>query len=81
MKQKIELLDVVALAVDLPEHGLQKGEIGAVVECYPDDHFDVEFVAKDGQTYAVLTLPASKLFALKKRLRGDAKETVAYGRN
>ena len=80
MKQKIELLDVVALAADLPEHGLQKGEIGAVVECYPADAYDVEFVSDDGQTYALVTLTASQLFALKKRSRVDAKKPVAYGR-
>jgi hypothetical protein len=32
MKSNIELLDVVALTVDLPDRGLLRGQVGTVVE-------------------------------------------------
>lgn len=56
MTNGIRLLDVVALTADKREHELMRGEIGTVVECYPDDGYDVEFVARDGYTYALVTL-------------------------
>jgi len=56
MTHDIRLLDVVALTIDKPEHKLTRGEIGAVVECYPDNTYEVEFVAQDGFTYALVTI-------------------------
>jgi len=53
---RIKLLDVVAITSDIPKHNLYRGEIGAVVECYPGDAYEVEFVAQDGYTYALVTL-------------------------
>jgi len=47
-----KLLDIVALIVDLPEHNLQSGEVGTVVELLADGAaFEVEFSDDDGQTY------------------------------
>lgn len=43
MNNRIQLLDVVALTSDLPQHNLNCGEIGTVVECYPDGVFEVEW--------------------------------------
>jgi hypothetical protein len=63
----IQLLDVVALTDDLPEHNLWRGEIGAVVECYPGDAYEVEFVAKDGYTYALVTLRADQIIPLRQK--------------
>lgn len=63
----ILLLDVVALTDDLPEYNLWRGEIGAVVECYPGDRYEVEFVAKDGCTYALVTLKAEQIIPLKQK--------------
>jgi hypothetical protein len=40
MKQEIQLLNVVALTVDIPKYNLFRGEIGAVVECYPNDGYE-----------------------------------------
>lgn len=68
MKDKIKLLDVVALTTDVPQHTLRRGEIGAVVECYADDTYDVEFVAQTGYTYALVTLRADQLIALHAKL-------------
>ncbi|MEW5989520.1 MAG: DUF4926 domain-containing protein [Chloroflexota bacterium] len=72
MYDEIQLLDVVALTADLPKYHLQRGEVGAVVECYPDNTFDVEFVAKDGYTYALATFPGRRLLPLRqKRVHSD----------
>ena len=53
----IHELDLVALTRDIPEHGLQSGDVGAVVHCYEDGAaLEVEFVTAAGSTIAVLTL-------------------------
>ncbi len=47
-----ELLDVVALTVDLPEYSLQRGQVGTVVELLANGAaFEVEFSDSNGQTY------------------------------
>lgn len=52
-------LDTVVLTHDLPEHGLQRGDVGAVVHVYGGGKaFEVEFVAAAGETQALLTLEA-----------------------
>ena len=57
----IKELDTVVLASDLPEHGLIDGDIGAVVLVHRDAKgFEVEFVAPDGETIAITTLPPKK---------------------
>ncbi len=50
------LHDTVVLNRDLPDHGLRKGDLGAVVEVYEPDGLEVEFVTGSGRTQAVLTL-------------------------
>ena len=50
------VLDTVVLDRDLPDHGLRKGDLGAVVEVYEPDGLEVEFVIASGRTAAVLTL-------------------------
>ena len=55
----ISLLDTVVLGRDLPEHGLRRGDIGAVVEVYEPDGVEVEFVTGSGRTQALVTLAAS----------------------
>ena len=55
----IRELDSVALTRDVEEHGLRRGDVGAVVHCYKDgDAFEVEFVTAEGRTVALLTLDA-----------------------
>lgn len=50
-------LDLVVLRHDLEDNGLQAGDIGTIVHCYPDDQaFEVEFITAEGKTIAVLTL-------------------------
>ena len=50
------LLDTVVLGRDLPEYGLRKGDLGAVVEVYDAEAIEVEFVRASGRTQAVVTL-------------------------
>ncbi len=64
MHNPIQLLDAVALTVDLPAEGLRRGQVGAVVELLAPDVFEVEFVDTDGQTYASLPLRAEQLMVL-----------------
>lgn len=53
----IRELDNVVLTHDIEEHGLERGNVGVAVHCYPGETaFEVEFVTKDGHTEAVLTL-------------------------
>ena len=53
------LLDTVVLDRDLPEYGLRKGDLGAVVEVYDAEGLEVEFVRVSGKTQAVVTLVTS----------------------
>jgi hypothetical protein len=52
------VLDTIVLNRDLPDHGLRKGDLGAVVEVYEPDGLEVEFVTASGRTAALLTLNA-----------------------
>lgn len=63
--EPIKLLDVVALTCDLPELGLRRGQVGAVVEVYGPDAFEVEFVDQAGQTYGLHTLRADQVMRLR----------------
>lgn len=51
--------DLVVLTVDLPEEGLQQGDVGTVVMVHgPEAGFEVEFATLAGNTLAVVTVPA-----------------------
>ena len=56
-----EALETVVLTRALPEAGLEPGDVGAVVHCYPADGYEVEFVTGGGDTVAVLTLSETDL--------------------
>jgi hypothetical protein len=60
----MNLLDVIALTLDLPEFSLYKGQVGTIVELYEADVFEVEFVDLQGKTYAVETIHASQVLKL-----------------
>jgi hypothetical protein len=51
-----QLLDTIVLDRDLPDHGLCRGDLGAVVEVYEPDGLEVEFVTASGRKAALLTL-------------------------
>ena len=50
------VLDTVVLDKDLPDHQLERGDLGAVVHVYEPDGIEVEFVTASGKTEAVVTL-------------------------
>ena len=60
-------LDTVALSRDLPEHTLQRGDLGAVVHVLGPDRYEVEFVRASGVTEALVALSGDDLRAV-----GDA---------
>ena len=71
----IHELDTVVLTRDINEHGLQQGDVGAVVHVYPDGvAFEVEFVTAEGWTVAVLTLSASDVRPMREREILHARE-------
>ena len=51
-----KLLDTVVLDRDLPEQGLRRGDLGAVVDVLPPDGLEVEFVLASGKTQALVSL-------------------------
>jgi hypothetical protein len=70
---KINLLDVVALTVDLPEYNLCQGQVGTVVEILASgEAFEVEFsdsrserlCQRQGRTYESIGLRADRLMIL-----------------
>jgi len=64
MNSEFHLLDVVALTQDLPARGLQRGQVGTIVEVLAPDVFEIEFSDNDGRTYAMAALPAAQLMVL-----------------
>jgi Domain of unknown function (DUF4926) len=64
MNNTIHLLDVVALAEDLPEHGLPRGQVGTVVEELAPNAFLIEFSDDRGRTDAMLPLKTHQLMVL-----------------
>lgn len=53
---KFKALDTVVLNKDLPDLGLRRGDLGAVVQVYEPDGLEVEFVTASGRTEALVTL-------------------------
>jgi hypothetical protein len=53
--------DNVVLKIDLPEHGLRTGDVGTVVLLHGDRGYEVEFVALNGETLAVVSLERSQV--------------------
>jgi hypothetical protein len=80
MNSHFRELDTVVLLHDVPEAGLRAGDLGAVVQVYPADNVEVEFVTASGQTLALETLPVRSiravrdddLLAVRPALRGAA---------
>jgi hypothetical protein len=58
---KFEKLECVVLAIDIAKHGLRAGDLGTIVELYPDGGIEVEFVRGSGTTQALLTLTSKDI--------------------
>ncbi len=65
MANPIGLLDVVALIQDLPQHGLERGHVGTIVEELARGVYEVEFSDDQGRTYAMLAASAADLLVLR----------------
>ncbi len=60
----IKELQSVVLVQDLPEYGLEKGDVGVVVLVHGDAGYEVEFATLEGVTVAVATVSADKIRAV-----------------
>lgn len=49
-------LESVVLTCDLPEHGLERGDVGTIVLVHADQGYEVEFMTLTGETVAVVSL-------------------------
>lgn len=65
-KIKPELLDIVELLVNLPEHQQFVGAQGTIVECYNNDHFEIEFSNENGETTALCALSSQQFIVVWK---------------
>jgi len=70
----IHELDRVVLTEDLPEEGLEAGDIGTVVLVHEDAKgYEVEFTALDGKTFAVVTVLAGQVRPTQARKLAHAR--------
>ncbi len=71
----IQELDSIVLTEDLPEHDLQRGDVGTVVLVHQNGAgYEVEFVALDGTTLAVVSL-------YRHQVRPVAQGEIAHARS
>lgn len=72
---KIKEHDLVVLKHNDPAHGLEAGDVGAVVGVHEGGGYEVEFVSAEGETVAVLTLTDADLRPMTgKKWRSTRKE-------
>lgn len=65
MNNQVNLLDVVALTTNLPEYGLERGQVGTVVEILANGKaFEIEFSDRDGRTFESLGLRPEQFMVL-----------------
>lgn len=65
----------VVLTEAAPQAGLVPGDVGTVVHIYPDGQaYEVEFVALDGHTNAVVTMEAGQVRPVTRRDMTHARE-------
>jgi len=60
----LALFERVVLTRDLPDDGLQAGDVGVIVEHYPatatvPEGYELEVFAANGKTLAVVSVPAT----------------------
>jgi Domain of unknown function (DUF4926) len=61
---ELERLSVVALIEDLPAKGLQRGQVGTIVEDLAPGVYEVEFSDDQGRTYASAAMRTDRLMRL-----------------
>lgn len=78
MAETVQLLDIVALTADLPEHNLWRGQVGTVVEVLRDGAaYEVEFSDRHGRTYESLGLRPDQIMRLHYEPISSSQEPVA----
>jgi hypothetical protein len=58
-------LETVVLTEDIPAHGLKAGDLGTVVLVHGHGGHEVEFMALDGETVAVVSLSPAQVRAVR----------------
>jgi hypothetical protein len=61
---EFDMLSVVALLDDLPQHALERGQVGTIVEKLAPDVHEVEFSDDLGRTFATVALKSEQLLPL-----------------
>jgi hypothetical protein len=70
--------DCIVLTADLPENGLQAGDVGTVVHIHGDGAgYEVEFMTLTGETVAVATVLPPQLRPVGKRDVTHVRELAA----
>ena len=70
--------DRVVLNADIPEEGLREGDVGTVAHVYPDGQaVEVEFLALNGKTVAVITIPEFQVRPVNSQDITHARRLVA----
>jgi hypothetical protein len=65
----------IVLTEAIPDEGLEPGDVGTVVHVYADGKaYEVEFMALDGHTRAVVTLEANQVRPVSRRDMTHARE-------
>ena len=68
---KYQLFEEVFLRQDVPEKGLQQGDVATIVDVHPgsnrEDGYSLEVFNVFGETLAVLTMPESAIAPLSAR--------------
>lgn len=74
----INELDRIVLNADLPEYGLQHGDLGTIVLVHKDNKgYEVEFITLDGETVAVVSLHPSQVRPIAHREIAHARAVAA----
>jgi Domain of unknown function (DUF4926) len=67
--------DCVVLTTNVPEEGLEAGDVGAVVHIHKGgEGYEVEFMTLTGETVAIVTLLAGQVRALNRRDLAHTRE-------
>jgi hypothetical protein len=66
--------ETIVLAGDLPQYGLQSGDVATIVLVHEPGGYEVEFMTLDGETIAVTSLEADKV-------RPIAHREIAHARS
>lgn len=69
---ELEMLSVVALTKELPEKGLQRGQVGTIVEKLAPGVYEVEFSDDQGRTYASTAITGDRLMRLHHERKHNA---------